>query len=134
MEISRRGFIRKLAGILAAAALAVPFLKYLSPDSEGAQELLRVKADDVPEGGALLFKDKQLALMKNGGEISAISLVCTHLGCTVALSGDRFVCPCHGSRFALDGSVIKGPAVKKLPMFETALKEGEITVYRRELS
>jgi glycine/D-amino acid oxidase-like deaminating enzyme/nitrite reductase/ring-hydroxylating ferredoxin subunit len=50
------------------------------------------------------------------GELHAVSPTCTHLGCHVAFNpAERsWDCPCHGSRFALDGSVIHGPAVKKL--------------------
>jgi Rieske Fe-S protein len=60
-----------------------------------------------------------------------MSLTCTHLGCTVSLDGDRFACPCHGSVFALDGEVIKGPAVKRLMVFAADEKDGKVTVYRR---
>ncbi|MFQ5796007.1 MAG: ubiquinol-cytochrome c reductase iron-sulfur subunit [Candidatus Bipolaricaulia bacterium] len=49
----------------------------------------------------------------------AISNVCTHLGCKPKWSSTRlrFECPCHGSVFARDGSVINGPAPLPLPFF-----------------
>ena len=42
--------------------------------------------------------------------------VCTHLGCTVhwVAAENRFKCPCHGSQFAADGSVLHGPAERPL--------------------
>jgi Rieske Fe-S protein len=46
----------------------------------------------------------------------AVSLRCTHLGCLLAstrpsAAGD---CPCHGSRFDIDGAVLAGPAIQPL--------------------
>jgi glycine/D-amino acid oxidase-like deaminating enzyme/nitrite reductase/ring-hydroxylating ferredoxin subunit len=50
------------------------------------------------------------------GALQALSAVCTHLGCLVSFNrAERsWDCPCHGSRFAADGSVIEGPAVENL--------------------
>ena len=44
----------------------------------------------------------------------AILAVCTHLGCTPRLEGEIFACPCHGSRFRRDGTVLNGPALRPL--------------------
>ncbi|MCP3804892.1 FAD-dependent oxidoreductase [Allokutzneria sp. A3M-2-11 16] len=56
------------------------------------------------------------AYRSEDGELHRVSARCTHLGCLVAFNdGDRtWDCPCHGSRFGLDGSVIQGPAVRPL--------------------
>ena len=50
------------------------------------------------------------------GRVSAVSPVCTHLWCQVNWnSAERsWDCPCHGSRFDTDGSVLQGPAVEGL--------------------
>jgi Rieske Fe-S protein len=52
----------------------------------------------------------------DGGQLHAVSAACTHMGCIVGWNEtDRtWDCPCHGSRFELDGSVIHGPAVTPL--------------------
>ena len=50
------------------------------------------------------------------GELHEVSARCTHLGCLVAFNNAErsWDCPCHGSRFGVDGSVLRGPAVRPL--------------------
>ena len=50
------------------------------------------------------------------GELFAVSPVCTHMGCKVHWNSAEtsWDCPCHGSRFRPDGSVIEGPAIAPL--------------------
>ncbi len=54
--------------------------------------------------------------VKNGGKVDVLAINCSHLGCSVALndSARTFDCPCHGSRFHLDGTVLHGPAAFSL--------------------
>lgn len=50
------------------------------------------------------------------GHLHAVSLRCTHLGCLLRFNSAEhsWDCPCHGSRFAVDGGVLEGPAVRPL--------------------
>ena len=75
--------------------------------------------DDIePGGGAVMNLGRgRIAVWKGADGIPhAISASCTHKGCTVTWNNaDRtWDCPCHGSIFAIDGSVIHGPAVEPL--------------------
>jgi len=58
---------------------------------------------------------ENLIIIKKGGAYSVFSARCTHLGCIIKkIENNELVCPCHGSRFSLNGEVIKGPANGKL--------------------
>ncbi len=72
---------------------------------------------------------QNLYVLHDAEGYAVIGAICTHLGCVVALSGASFDCPCHGSRFALDGKVIKGPAPSPLPWYEVSLApDGQMVV------
>lgn len=72
----------------------------------------------TPGDGAVWDIDgDQTAVYKDtDGRIHAVSAICTHLGCTVEFNAadTTWDCPCHGSRFATDGTVIHDPAVDDL--------------------
>ncbi len=55
-------------------------------------------------------------LVKDKGNVNAFAINCSHLGCPIALNAAEktFDCPCHGSRFHLDGTVKHGPAAVPL--------------------
>ncbi|MFF8481408.1 FAD-dependent oxidoreductase [Streptomyces antibioticus] len=74
---------------------------------------------DVPPGqGAVVRVDGRLCAVHrdDDGRLHAVSARCTHLGCPVAFDAAEraWECPCHGSRFAPDGQVLQGPAVRPL--------------------
>lgn len=56
------------------------------------------------------------------GALHAVNARCTHLGCLVAFNNAErsWDCPCHGSRFDVDGAVLQGPAVRPLPAVTTS--------------
>ena len=75
--------------------------------------------DDLAAGEAAILKiegETIAGYRDDDGRLHAVSAVCTHMGCLVGWNeNDRsWDCPCHGSRFALDGEVIHGPAVLPL--------------------
>ncbi len=63
--------------------------------------------------------------VKNGSKVDVFAINCSHLGCSVALNdaAKTFDCPCHGSRFHLDGTVLRGPA--PVPLSHLTWKQGD---------
>ena len=69
------------------------------------------------QGGITSHNGEKVAAFRDDhGVLHCVSARCTHLGCQVALNtAERtWDCPCHGSRFDIDGHVIQGPAVRDL--------------------
>jgi len=63
--------------------------------------------------------------------VAAIYKVCTHLGCIYAWTptNSRFECPCHGSKYRLDGRRVESPAPRTLDRFHiAAIAADRITV------
>lgn len=109
---TRRRFIK--AVVLAAASLA-GLWRFLVPGREPAAEvLLEVDKAAIPRGGALVYRRSRIVVIRREEEIYALSLICTHLGCTVNVTPDQLICPCHGSIFDRDGQVLEGPSNRPL--------------------
>ncbi len=56
--------------------------------------------------------------------------VCTRMGCQTGWNDSlgTWDCPCHGSRYHPDGTVLMGPAAEPLPRLEHRLENGEIMI------
>jgi len=70
---------------------------------------------DVAPGSAALVRDgvaKWAVYRHPSGAVQVCSAICPHLGGLVRWNAGEqtWDCPCHGSRFAVDGSVLNGPA------------------------
>ncbi len=78
---------------------------------------------DYPDGTVRLNKEERAYVIGGPGGVYALSAVCTHLGCITRFLSDQNViaCPCHGSRFDLEGNVVEGPAPRPLPWLEVGL-------------
>ena len=72
-----------------------------------------------PDSGPLANQEGRFWLCNTKDGVYAIYKVCTHLGCLYGWSNltNRFECPCHGSKFQLNGTYIEGPAPRSLDRF-----------------
>jgi Rieske Fe-S protein len=72
------------------------------------------KTADVPVGSGVIVGEV-VVTQPTAGVFKGFSAKCTHKGCMVDKVADGTIdCPCHGSKFNLDGTVAKGPADKPL--------------------
>lgn len=77
-----------------------------------------MKKSDIQEGSGVVTdrEGKRVAIAKVNGVIATLSPVCSHAGCEVEWNANEktWDCPCHGSVYTADGSVINGPAEEPL--------------------
>jgi Rieske Fe-S protein len=81
--------------------------------SPGAANAIATTAE-VPVGSGVIVGEV-VVTQPSAGDFKGFSAICTHKGCTVDEVADGTInCPCHGSKFNLDGSVANGPATEPL--------------------
>ena len=132
---SRRDFLKLCTsyllgatGILAAGAM----LRFLNYDVEPApkREFNIGPPSQYGENSRTLLKEVPAVLVRSKSGFTAISLICTHLGCTVEEQSDGFACPCHGSRYDSQGQVLRGPAARALRKLRVETdKDGNLILY-----
>jgi len=139
-KLTRRGFLgRGLAVVIGIASLStflftifrMPF-PFLLPGKSGRFKI--GLKNDFPPGTIKYFENDQVYAFADAEGIYAISAVCTHLGCVVNKDKNGFVCPCHGSRYGLDGKIEKGAAPKDLPWYKISrLPSGQLEVDKKRI-
>jgi Rieske Fe-S protein len=88
------------------------FAEYIAPGELSSVDELK------PGHGAIIREGlrKVAAFRDDDGRVHRVSAACTHVGCHLHWNSlERcWDCPCHGSHFAIDGTVLNGPAVAPL--------------------
>jgi cytochrome b6-f complex iron-sulfur subunit len=84
--------------------------------------------ETLPAGEAFVPPGRAVAVFRDPEGVYAVSTICTHLGCVVKPNPEGFECPCHGSRFNPDGTVLRGPAPRALPWLKVSVSGGALTV------
>jgi menaquinol-cytochrome c reductase iron-sulfur subunit len=148
-EIERRSFVELSIfglGSVIAAALGLPAVAYLfgrkaPPEATPWVEVARV--DEIPAGQPreIVFERKRVdgwkvlnertsawVMKDTQGRVLALAPGCTHLGCAYHWEPGRgeFICPCHASTFAPDGTVTAGPAPRPLDRYVTRVENGKL--------
>ncbi len=99
--------------------------------SAAAAGAVLAKLSDIPVGQALAAKTADgtdiVLVQATAGEVTGFKAACTHQGCPVKPNGASLDCPCHGSKFGLDGAPTKGPAKNPLAAFAVKV-DGEDVV------
>lgn len=95
---------------------------------------LHVALDQLsPDGTALVEvpgMDLPLFVRRTGvGAVIVLSTRCMHRGCQVEPESDRFVCPCHGSEYALDGAILRGPTQRPLERFRATETANSLVIH-----
>ena len=86
---------------------------------------------DFPYGSPTLLPDEKVFVFRDRDKgFSVVSAVCPHLGCTITHATDQeFHCPCHGSIFSANGSVLHGPSPRPLEWYQVSLaRDGQLVV------
>jgi cytochrome b6-f complex iron-sulfur subunit len=120
---SRRAFIRTCLGLLAAGWAGFLVQGRLFPTAQAEARPVEIPLAELPVGGSkpIAYEGRPALVMRTAEGVTALSLICTHLGCTVRWQEGKqqFYCPCHDGRFDRDGDVIAGPPpipLERLPV------------------
>jgi cytochrome b6-f complex iron-sulfur subunit len=141
---TRRAFVAAAgaAGVCYAAALGYPVYRYLASPGEMAAENAKVTEVTVPDGRKLppgqakMFKfgsSPAMLIHHDDGAWTALTAVCTHLGCTVQYEADqhRIHCACHGGVYnPYTGANVSGPPPKPLKLYKVEVTDTEVKVSR----
>jgi cytochrome b6-f complex iron-sulfur subunit len=124
-EEGRRDFLAQVgigACALAVVGSGIVTLDFLRPKVLFEPPTIFPVADpaEITEGTVRFNRQYRAYVIGAQDGIYALSAVCTHLGCITRYLQDEEIiaCPCHGSRFDLEGNVIHGPAPRPLPWLE----------------
>lgn len=128
MKISRRNFLLLTAGL---AAGCQSMNDGVSPNAREGRVFNAGPAGDYAADGVYSrFSSQGFFIVRRGGQLSALSAICTHRRCKLTPATDQsFFCKCHGSTFDPAGHVTKGPARRDLPQFSTSVDDqGQLLV------
>ncbi|PSB00378.1 cytochrome b6-f complex iron-sulfur subunit [Merismopedia glauca] len=150
-SLSRRQLLNFITGATVAAttssALYIAGKFFIAPTETSAGDAILAKdilGNPIPAAQILaeppgtralvagLAGEPTYLIVKEDRTLDRIGLVdnCTHLGCTFPWNpiDEQFQCPCHGSRYAPDGTVVRGPAPLPLKIVQVVAIDNSILI------
>jgi Rieske Fe-S protein len=136
----RRDFISriwKVLGLVALAELSFFTINLLKPGKKDLKNkpssLTKVagSVEDFQKNSVTPDRINKFFLVRSeDGGFLALSLICSHLGCSVIWdqAKDQFLCPCHSSAFDKFGNVINSPAPRPLDYFPIIIESGKVKI------
>ena len=138
VHLGRRRFLEATLTVMGSAAgltLLWPAVSYILPVRKRGGATDRVSAGQ--EGDWTVWAARKIAVggkpamvVRTDQGYSAVSAVCTHLGCIVRWNEAQheFDCPCHAARFDVAGRVLAGPPPAPLLEYTVSVVAGEVVV------
>lgn len=135
--IDRREFVERSVGAILGGSLLSACASLVTRTITPVDGTLRLALAHYPEltadGGSLKViprgaDDPIYVLALGDRRYTAVSPICTHLGCTVEIEEGRLVCPCHGSNYDREGRVLRGPAERPLGRYRVELTTDDVLV------
>jgi Rieske Fe-S protein len=152
-HVTRRSFFGVLLGIGCAglgALLAIPVLRFvlyplyakgrraewsaagdLDEFSNVTQPLRKTVDITQRDGWREVISSQSIYVTKaSDGRLKVLSAICPHLGCSISWQSaqDGFVCPCHGGKFAPDGTHISGPPPRGMDALPYKVEDKKLLV------
>jgi cytochrome b6-f complex iron-sulfur subunit len=139
-KTTRRGFLSrlwKILGLVALAELAFFTFSMLRPgrkfqkESTAAAIKIAGNVDDFAIGTVTADRvNKYFLVRTEDGGFLALTLTCSHLGCSVLWeeAKKQFICPCHSSAFDRFGNVINSPAPAPLDYYPVIIQGGKVKI------
>jgi cytochrome b6-f complex iron-sulfur subunit len=138
VDFERRSFLHKIVGgvgAVVAASTLYPVAKFIIPPVKVVKtvnEITAGKASEVPDGTGKIyqFNEDKVIVVNKGGALTAVSAVCTHLGCLVHWdnAANDLACPCHGAKYKQTGEIISGPQPKPLKVYKAKIDGDSIII------
>jgi len=133
--ISRRSLLKGIYRLMIAVgggSLFYGLYRFLAPGG-GIAPPAEISLSEVAAGGTYSFQyggSPGILISEEDGGLQALSLVCTHMACTVVWNPEKkeFHCPCHDALFDIQGNVLSGPPPSPLERWKVQVLGDKILV------